>query len=319
MSDNLTKKVLLVGAGPMAKDYAKVLLKLNIPFDVIGRGKESAKKFEDEFHIKVHTGGVENYFSNNKSIYQFGIVSVGVEKLAETTIALIKNNIKNILVEKPGGVKLTEVKEVVKFSEQANANVFIAYNRRFYASVLKALEIIEVDGGVSSFNFEFTEWSSRIGPLEKGAGVKEHWVLANSSHVIDLAFFLGGKPKEISCYHSGELKWHKPSVFAGAGVTDRNCLFSYQANWEGPGRWGVEIITKKHRLYFRPMESLQIQKLDSIVTENVPLDEQLDKEFKPGLFKQVEAFLNGNYMRFCRVEEQMENLKIYNMIGQYQE
>ena len=65
-------------------------------------------------------------------------------------------------------------------------------------------------------------------------------------HVVDLAFYLCGKPDEISCYTTGGLNWHSAaSVFAGAGITKKNVLFSYNANWGAPGRWGVEIMTKK--------------------------------------------------------------------------
>ena len=41
-------------------------------------------------------------------------------------------------------------------------------------------EIIAEDNGVTSFNFEFTEWSHEIEKLEKAPGVKENWFLANS-------------------------------------------------------------------------------------------------------------------------------------------
>ena len=57
-------------------------------------------------------------------------------------------------------------------------------------------------------------------------------------------------------------------------------LFSYQANWNAPGRWGIEILTSQHRLYLRPMEKLQIQNTGSVDISEVEIDDQLDKEFK---------------------------------------
>ena len=51
--------------------------------------------------------------------------------------------------------------------------------------------MIAEDGGVTSFHFEFTEWSHQIQHLQKAPGVMDHWVLGNSSHVLDLAFHLG--------------------------------------------------------------------------------------------------------------------------------
>ena len=98
---------------------------------------------------------------------------------------------------------------------------------------------------------------------------------------IDLAFFLGGEPKELSCFTFDKLAWHKPAVFTGAGITNTGALFSYQANWNAPGRWGIEILTSQHRLYLRPMEKLQIQNTGSVDISEVEIDDQLDKEFKP--------------------------------------
>jgi len=208
------------------------------------------------------------------------------------------------------------VEDVLHKARGKNAKVYVGYNRRFYSSVRNAQEIIDEDGGVTSFNFEFTEWSHVIKDLQKEPGVKENWFFHNSTHVIDLAFHLGGKPREISCYVSGGLSWHpSASVFAGAGVSEKNALFSYQANWEAPGRWGVEMLTKKHRLILRPLEKLQIQKIGSVAIEMMAIDDKLDVEFKPGLYLQVESFIRNKTANMIEINEQIENIKFYKIIS----
>jgi hypothetical protein len=82
-------------------------------------------------------------------------------------------------------------------------------------------------------------------------------------------------------------------VFCGAGVTDRGALFSYQANWQSAGRWSVELLTPRHRLHLRPLESLGVQEIGSLEIQPFPLDDQLDRDFKPGLYRQTQAFLDG--------------------------
>ena len=67
--------------------------------------------------------------------------------------------------------------------------MYIGYNRRFYASTQKALEIIALDKGVKSFSFDFTEWSHEIESLKKDIAVKNSWFLCNSTHLLDLSFF----------------------------------------------------------------------------------------------------------------------------------
>ena len=293
MSHHMNSKTWLIGAGPMAIEYAKVLQAQNASFDVIGRGAKSAAIFTEKTGIPVWQGGLQSWL-NRGARPKEAIVVVSVEELAEATILLIRNGVKRILVEKPAGTTLEEIAQVASEAKKQRVEVYVAYNRRFYASTLKAQSIIAEDGGATSFTFEFTEWSHQIVDLEKDPRVKRNWFLANSTHVADLAFYLGGVPKKICCYQSGGLRWHpSASVFAGAGVTKGGVLFSYHANWEAPGRWKVEILTRKHRLIFCPLEKLQVQEIGSIAIEDMKLENELDLKFKPGLFLQVEAFLTG--------------------------
>lgn len=315
MSDNI--KVLVVGAGYMAKEYCKVLQALQREPVVIGRSESRAAQFEEEMGIPVLPGGIEKNIGEMTEIPEYAIVAVDVQQLAAVTKILLNNGIKNILLEKPGAFTRQEMEAIRDMAADQNANIYIAYNRRYYASTQRALEIIEEDGGVSSFHFEFTEWSHVIEKTEHPQEVKEKWLLGNSSHVLDLAFFLGGFPKEISTYVTGSLNWHSSGcVYAGSGLSENNALFSYHANWAAPGRWAVEILTNKHRLYFKPLETLQIQELASVVVNPVEIDDRLDKEFKPGLYRQVQSFLenidDGNKIT---IAEQVKHLSFYEKIA----
>lgn len=308
MSHHVSDKIWLIGAGNMAVEYAKILHAQGVPFEVIGRNTNSAMIFTQKTGVPVNIGGLSEQLKKDIKIPLTAIVAVGAEALADVTIQLLRHGVKRILVEKPAGLNLSQIKQVAGTAEKYAAKVFVAYNRRFYASVLKAKEIIDDDGGVSSFNFEFTEWSHAIAPLKKAVGVKEAWFLANSTHVVDLAFYLGGKPKAMSCFTSGGVGWHpSASVFSGAGVTDTGALFSYQANWEAPGRWGAEFLTRKHRLILRPLEQLYIQHLGSTAVEKAELEDVLDVQFKPGLYCQVEAVLgNINQQALLDIHEQLK-------------
>lgn len=314
MSNNLN--VLLVGAGYMGKEYGKILNALNVHYSVVCRSDKSAHKFNEEIGVMPISGGLENALKLIKEKPDRAIVAVNIEFLSSTVIALLNNGIKEILVEKPAGLNKSEIQMIHEASKKMNANVYVGYNRRFYSSTEKALEIISKDGGISSFNFEFTEWGFQIEKTLHPQSVKEEWLLANSSHVIDFAFFLGGTPKEMCSFNSGNLDWHsRASKYVGAGITDKGIPFSYHANWDAPGRWSVELLTKEHRLFFKPMEKLSIQKKGSIKVENVELDDQLDIDFKPGLYKQVEAFLSKKKDgKLLTINDQVKHLEFYEKI-----
>lgn len=308
----MEKKVLLIGAGPMAVDYAKVLIDMKVPFITVGNTEKSAAEFKEKTGQDVILGGIRNYLKNNTEVFPKVINAAPEHLLGEVTLDLINAGYKDILVEKPGGKNYEDVKMVAETANANDAKVYVGYNRRFFASVEKAKEIIKEDGGVTSFYFEFTEWSHIIGTLKKGEGVLEEWFLHNSSHIIDLAFYLGGKPKNFSTYTSGSLSWHPSgAVFTGAGVTDAGALFSYNANWEAPGRWVVEILTRKHRLLFKPVEKLQIQKIGSVAVEFLEIDDKTDIDYKPGLHKQVENYLNDKFENISDINEQLANIENY--------
>lgn len=309
----------LIGCGLMAIDYIKVLDALKKPFRIIGRGETAAALCETKTGHTVVRGGLTRFLESKPPICFQAIVAVNVEVLAETTIQLLQSGIKRILVEKPAALNYSELKHVCDTAKAFGATVHVAYNRRFYASALHARQIIDDDGGLLSCNFEFTEWSHVIEGLVKGPGVKENWFHCNSTHVVDLAFYMAGKPLQMNCYTSGTLPWHQSAaVFAGAGNTDRGVLFSYQANWNAPGRWAVELLTANSRLIFRPMESLQIMRKGSVRIEDVEIDDSLDREFKPGLYEQVTRFLDNRTDGFCTIDEQLENWKYYCRMAGYE-
>jgi len=312
MSDNLKTYTWLIGAGNMGIEYAKVLSSQNIKFDVIGRGENSAKLFEENTGIKPIIGGIEK--TSHLETPRYAIVAVNVEELANTAIKLVQRGVKRILVEKPAGINANEINLLNETALKYGTEIIVAYNRRFYASTIKAKELIVLDGGVTSYTFEFTEWAHSVLNSNHPNIVLNNWFLANSTHVVDLAFFLGGLPVSMNSYTANKLNWHSIAVFTGAGYCTNGALFSYHANWDAPGRWGVEILTKKHRLIFRPIEKLQILELNSVTLYDASeVDYSLDQQFKPGLYRQVTAFYNDD-KNLLSIHEHIKSLHFYEQI-----
>lgn len=307
----------LVGAGPMAVEYSKVLDSMDIPYEVIGRGMASAKEFRNLTSHHVHIGGLDAVISR-LAVPSSAIVAVSVKDLASITRKLIIAGVTRILVEKPGGLNSKEILEIATLASLHKSKVFIAYNRRFFSSTKLARKLIRDDGGVSSFFFDFTEWAHQIEPLDIDADIKSSWLMANSSHVIDLAFHLCGFPKKINAECSGSLNWHpKSSNFCGSGIADSGALFSYHANWKSPGRWGLEIMTKSKKIIFRPFERLHIVEHGSVQVNEVLIDDELDKKFKPGWHEQTKAFIQSDDSLLCSIAKQNEHCRIYDLIAGY--
>lgn len=308
----------LIGAGKMAEAYAKVLNVKTLNYNVVGRGERSAKAFSDKLGINPFSGGLKQFIEQHPDqLAACAIVALPITSLAEACSRLVKAGTKRILVEKPAGLNLSEITLLRDLAKKHNASVYVALNRRFLSSVIEARKRILKDGGVTSFTFEFTEWASAIEKTKHPSNVKENWFLANSLHVVDLAFHLGGSPTSLYAESDGSLNWHsRASRFCGAGKSDSGAMFSYHADWEAPGRWGVEMLTRHNRYILRPVEKLQIQKLNSSNIEIEAIDDQLDTGFKPGLFRMVETFLeNGDNQHLPSIWRHQKNTKeIYTVM-----
>jgi predicted dehydrogenase len=286
--------ILLVGAGPMALAYAKVLQAMGLGFSVVGRGAASAKAFAEACGVAPSMGGFDAWLAANRPSPQtLAIVALPIPALAAASCRLAEAGVRRILVEKPGGLQTLDIEAVAQAASQSGAEIYVGYNRRFCASVQAARRLIAEDGGVSSFQFEFTEIESRVLAIHGAREVLENWFLANSTHVVDTAFFLGGEPAEMSAAVSGSLAWHPAgAVFAGHGRTDAGAQFSWHADWSSAGRWGIDVRTPKRRLILQPLEQLSVQDKGSFTISSHAIDDRLDKQFKPGLYRQVEALLS---------------------------
>lgn len=321
MSNHLSKNVWLVGSGFMALEYAKVLTTLNITTTVIGRGESSAQIFTDKTGLEVITGGITAFLASKPETPDAVIIAVDVVNLAETAISILGYCQPKILLEKPGAITTAEVSSLQTC--QGAENVYIAYNRRFFASTQAVRKMLKEDGGPTSCTFEFTEWGHRIDEIKDQKDPTElaHWLIANSSHPIDLAFNLSGYPKEMTSTVKGALPWHPSgSAFSGSGITEKDATFSYHANWDAPGRWWVEVMSSARRFRMCPIESVQVQTKGSVTWDDVDLDLKNEKEFKPGLYSMIDTFLaESPPPELCTLEQLSQHFGILQKIAGYQD
>ena len=287
-------RLALIGAGPMARAYGHALRELGTDTMVVGRGEASAKAFTDDVGLPVLTGGLTANADTVRGCTH-AIVAAPVPALSALSREVVELGVPTVLVEKPAGLNLEDVQALADAATAHGANVFVAYNRRFYASVREAKRRIEADGGPTSFRFEISEWSKRIADSPNTPDTLAAWFLANSSHVIDMAFFLGGYPTHVSGSVAGSTGWHEPAVFVGHGVADTGALFSYHGDWNAAPRWMVEVGTRGHTYMFNPLETLRVRTADGFAIEEVELPgTDDDRRFKPGILRQTEAFVHGS-------------------------
>ncbi len=304
----------IVGTGTMAAAYLSVLRELGVEPLVVGRTAATCHRFAIEHGVQVFDRGVVRARAEYP-LPSAAIVATSLESLATVATELLKTGTKRLLVEKPAALTANEVLELSRLADERSASVFVGYNRRFYASVAKAREVIAADGGVLSCHFDFTEMVSRV--LDQGLSdeVVKNWFVANSTHVVDLAFHLAGEPLSMTAHAARPLPWHPNAAFVGHGVTANKALFSYHSDWESGGRWGLEICTPARRLIFRPIEKLHQMAKGGFAVEELAISDTDDLRFKPGLLRQCEAFLFGTGAdHLMTIAQQADRFGIYDAI-----
>jgi predicted dehydrogenase len=245
------------------------------------------------------------------------IVAVAEDALVDVARELLARGVERALIEKPGALSAAELAKLVP-----NDRLFVGYNRRFYPAVVRARELVELDGGAIAVTFDFTEVERLVLADAERRGLPElilhRWGASNSLHVIDLAFFLAGDPASLTVERSGSLPWHPDgSRFAGCGDTVSGALFAYVATWDGGGRWSVEVTTRERRLVLRPLEELREQLRGSFALEQVELPPE-PAGIKPGLAGELAAFLDGDTRFLCGVAEAVARLELAEKIFGYE-
>lgn len=285
------KSIMIIGSGWMAKQYAIALNEMKIKDVVIlSRNKDKVIQLCNEFGYMPIYGELNEELSKipEKDLV---IISTSVDSLYTVTKYAIQNGQKNILVEKPGSLYSKELLDLNQ--NLKNSRVRIAYNRLTYPNFHKLKSIISKEG-ISSCNFNFTEMLHFIDFEKNIQSVYSRWGISNSLHVISMVFELIGFPKEYKFYNSGSLDWHPTSsVFVGSGISENEILFSYHADWNSAGRWGIEVMTKKNAYRLIPLEELFVRYKNTFEWNKVQFDVAYPG-IKQGIIEQISVMLEKN-------------------------
>ena len=178
-------KVLVLGAGNIGLEYARILEDQNIEYKIISRScspkiTNANVINEDIFNIPI----------NRIKSFSHIIIAIQPHLTFSVLKYLIENTESSILVEKPLSLFAKCIQDI-KIDDFEN-RIYVAFNRRFFPSVIYAKKLLEGQD-ITASNVCITEMSDRIiGPNE----VIERWGMANTIHILDLIFYLVGFSNE---------------------------------------------------------------------------------------------------------------------------
>jgi hypothetical protein len=286
-------RCLVIGAGDMALRHLEALRALLPGRCACWAPSERGRASVEGLGVPFYAGALPE--AVQRCAPSHALVAVPAERLVEAARAAVDAGVARLLVEKPGALDLRSGGALLEAAEARGARLWVGYNRRYYASVHAAQERLRAASeGVQGAVVEFTEFAEQVAALPLAAEVKRRWVLVNSMHPLDLGFLEIGLPDPQHSWfqRQGGLPWHPAAArMAGSGLTERGVPFVIHADWAAPGRWGVEWLSASARYVFRPLEQLRIATRGGLEPELQDIPDELDRRFKPGLYRQAADFL----------------------------
>lgn len=280
---------LIVGTGRMGIEYANTFRALGLQFTAVGLTGASAENFEFETGEVPFNGNLDSYLK----LYgapQGVVVAVSIENLVSVSVRLVEAGCSWLLVEKPGALDFSALQLLESVATRNCAGVFIALNRRFLPSIVSAKNCVDFDGGLIELDVVFGERIDEVRALELTPWVKEHWVLANSIHVLDVGLYLAGGLEITKASTTGSIEWHPSAAqFYSEGITSSGAVVRFHADWSSPGSWKIEFRTASGRYVLSPLEKLSLPKAaPQLAGDSLDFGESLG--LKPGFYGQLAEF-----------------------------
>jgi len=279
-------RLAIAGLGNIARKHAEVIHALPGAALVAGvkRDPESGRLF-------CHEQSIPNYFTSTEELLNWGefdaaIIACGHHHTVEVT-KLVLSTGRPCLIEKPVGFSATETGSVLAAAESAGTWGMVAVNRRFYSIIMEVKRLVESAGGLRSIRVEHTEWMHQAREWGLADDILDRYLYINGIHLIDTMCYLAGIPEESNTVvrqfpgrrNAYDAMFRFPSGAIG----------HYSGQWYAPGRWALDIFAEDLRITFPRMEQAIIHRT-GCEPEPLSLDE-LDQKFKPGFYRQMEAFL----------------------------
>jgi predicted dehydrogenase len=292
--DWAAKRVLLIGAGAMGREFLKTFRAMGISrVAAVTTIEESASALQVEFGVEVRVGTADEALRDDE-VFDLVVIAVPIESLLDVARQALSRGHRNIMIEKPGALCSAALDRFAREVGPMKARIRVGYNRTVYPNLLLLEQLVAAEGGITSCRYTFTEWIDRIDFSKNGTQVYERWGISNSLHVISMAHRLIGTPTELSTHRQGRLDWHTSgSRFSGSGFSQTGAVFAYDADWESAGRWTVEVRTRANAYRLIPLEALEVCARESVTWSPVHFKAAYPPA-KAGLAEEVAVMLDAS-------------------------
>jgi predicted dehydrogenase len=236
--------IAIVGSGKAAAYHLETLRHIrNVKVAcLVNRGRSNPEKLLREYGIGAHHTSLEAALSTGG--FEAAIVAVSCEATAEISHALATRGIR-CLIEKPLGMSSAEAKRIAELPSQAMHAV--AYNRRFYSSVLRAREIVRSLGTPYSIHMEASEDLWKVMASSGLEGLRSR-LITNTTHGLDLFTLFYGQAVETKALFARKQLEGVPISFQTGTRFANGCNGTFLSHWQSPTRWMVSLYGDRYRI-----------------------------------------------------------------------
>lgn len=272
--------ITMIGVGRMAAKHAAVIeavpgLRLA---SCASRSRDRAEAFAAE-HGVPRPRLVDEVLAKPESDALWVVAPAGV--MGDLAVELDALGLP-LFLEKPVGLG---PEETARARAAVTVPHMVGLNRRHYEVLREGRRLIEAAGGLRTIEIHMPENPSGL-PDGYDQRVKQNWHYANSIHLIDLFRVFAGEVAEVTTFNTG-LSPAERSYFSHLRFAD-GAAGMFNAQWYAPGGWRVTLYATDLSIVFQPIETGRVLRRNADPENLLPSGP--DRDFKPGLYGQAEAF-----------------------------
>ena len=275
----------IIGSGYISDYHIHVLKSfksVNISA-IYSRNINNAKYKAEKYKIPFFTNNLKNFLKNE---YDGIYILVSADRIYNFTKKIIPYNIP-LLIEKPSGLNLKELSNLIKLSKKFNTLNIIGTNRRYYSIFEKINNHINKKNKLISFLIEGHENFWNIKTIHNSKKILNNWQYANSIHTVDLiAFFSKSSPVKI---HSLKSKLTNEFNVASLINFKNGINATYLSSWTSPDRYSIKLYTEDKTFIIKPLEHCYY--IDKKFKKKIIKPDVIDKKYKPGFYNLTKNFL----------------------------
>lgn len=300
-SQNYNLKIGIIGCGSIARLHADVLKHIGcdivVASDIVYSDK--VKEFCKSYSIGEFINNWSQLFSKELDALW---VTASWNAIDEMLFPILASGIP-VFFEKPVALSSKKINEAIDTYPQSLKRTQIGYNRRFY-DFIPEIKTLLTTMNISAIELHIPESVSGL----NNDDLQKVLFLQNSSHVVDLLFYLlGEKPLTVQNMKRDKDKNGLPMGYSGLLLTESGIPVHLMASWNSPCNFGIRFHSPGQLVELLPIETARIYDGFEIIepTQQNPIRrykpkvikeffiDKMSARFKPGFLNQAINFIDS--------------------------